>query len=452
MAKNIEINIKNNDTQYEQLYPKSLSGNIYLSNDSELTIIDYVDNHKTDDTFEIGDILLTNRKNISDKWHLCDGSNLVNVPGIENVLNPMPARDIEFQQTSGVFNYYIPIFRMGEDFFTLGNTSSSSQPYLYKFNKISKNFEAVEDGGIGDSYYVEAWKIENPNNFGGNDYIITAIGKTSLMVIRFYNSITGKMSSYYYTYPTVVFCVVVLNDTLYVLSLDENRKNSINVLSVDYNNSSLTLKETNLIEDLAHYKFQPYECRGFVLDEKNILYMVRNSSNGYYSALKFNTENKTNSFLLNALNYDINDGEGTRWYSLQKSENRIYHIKYRYCYNIETNANMGRIDTFVACTLLELGYDNNYYGLYSDDTKIIVYKYIIENDTITSEEIVNFGDKENMYGVFYGEKDNYFIMSKPLSGSYYYLYKAEYPSYLLPNIPSIETNNQTSNYYMKIKL
>ena len=73
MSKNIEINYKNDSSTYETLYPKSLATNITMP-DSNITIDQAIENHRTDDTFEVGDIICTTRPNMSEKWLLCDGA------------------------------------------------------------------------------------------------------------------------------------------------------------------------------------------------------------------------------------------------------------------------------------------------------------------------------------------------------------------------------------------
>ena len=72
MSKNIEINYKNDSSTYETLYPKSIATNITMP-DSNITIDQAIENHRTDDTFEVGDIICTTRPNMSEKWLECKG-------------------------------------------------------------------------------------------------------------------------------------------------------------------------------------------------------------------------------------------------------------------------------------------------------------------------------------------------------------------------------------------
>lgn len=78
MSRNIEINIKqqNGDvTNYETLYPKTVSKNILYSGEDSVTVWDKLNNLTPNTTFEIGDILLTSRENIDTQiWHKCDGT------------------------------------------------------------------------------------------------------------------------------------------------------------------------------------------------------------------------------------------------------------------------------------------------------------------------------------------------------------------------------------------
>ena len=155
MAKNIEINIKNNDTQYEQLYPKSLSSNIYLSNDSDLTIVDYVDNHRTDDTFEVGDILCTTRKNISDKWLLCDGSIVTGYEELGNVLESMSFNEAIWTQTSEyisiIGNYWFTMIN-GEVFCVSNADDRGRGILIQKLNTNSGKFEEKYSTMVTNSF------------------------------------------------------------------------------------------------------------------------------------------------------------------------------------------------------------------------------------------------------------------------------------------------------------
>lgn len=86
MSRNIEINIKTQDestqqTQYEVLYPKNTSKNVVFNPDNgdNVTVYDKLNNITPNNSFELGDILLTSKINIDiEKWKLCDGSELDN--------------------------------------------------------------------------------------------------------------------------------------------------------------------------------------------------------------------------------------------------------------------------------------------------------------------------------------------------------------------------------------
>lgn len=81
MSRNIEINIKqqNGDvTNYETLYPKTVSKNILYNGDDEVTVWDKLNNLTPSTTFEVGDILLTSKTiNLgTNQWLICDGSSV----------------------------------------------------------------------------------------------------------------------------------------------------------------------------------------------------------------------------------------------------------------------------------------------------------------------------------------------------------------------------------------
>lgn len=84
MSRNIEINIKTQDestqeTQYEVLYPKNIAKNVLFNSDGSdnVTVYDKLNNITPNNSFELGDILLTSKNNIdTEKWALCDGSEL----------------------------------------------------------------------------------------------------------------------------------------------------------------------------------------------------------------------------------------------------------------------------------------------------------------------------------------------------------------------------------------
>lgn len=81
MSRNIEINIKqqNGDvTNYETLYPKTVSKNILYSGEDNVTVWDKLNNLTPSTTFEVGDILLTSKTiNLgTNQWLICDGSSV----------------------------------------------------------------------------------------------------------------------------------------------------------------------------------------------------------------------------------------------------------------------------------------------------------------------------------------------------------------------------------------
>lgn len=81
MSRNIEINIKQQNgevTNYETLYPKTVSKNILYSGEDNVTVWDKLNNLTPSTTFEVGDILLTSKTiNLgTNQWLVCDGSSV----------------------------------------------------------------------------------------------------------------------------------------------------------------------------------------------------------------------------------------------------------------------------------------------------------------------------------------------------------------------------------------
>lgn len=81
MSRNIEINIKQQNgevTNYETLYPKTISKNILYSGEDSVTVWDKLNNLTPSTTFEVGDILLTSKTiNLgTNQWLICDGSSV----------------------------------------------------------------------------------------------------------------------------------------------------------------------------------------------------------------------------------------------------------------------------------------------------------------------------------------------------------------------------------------
>lgn len=79
MSRNIEINIKQQNgevTNYETLYPKTVSKNILYSGEDSVTVWDKLNNLTPSTTFEVGDILLTSKTiNLgTNQWLPCDGT------------------------------------------------------------------------------------------------------------------------------------------------------------------------------------------------------------------------------------------------------------------------------------------------------------------------------------------------------------------------------------------
>lgn len=128
MSRNIEINIKQQNgeaTNYETLYPKTVSKNILFSGEDNVTVWDKLNNLTPNDTFELGDILCTSKINVdTEKWHLCDGSklnredyqnlfsitNLKNISGLKDITNTLKPVDLNLQgwwECNGYYFRYI---------------------------------------------------------------------------------------------------------------------------------------------------------------------------------------------------------------------------------------------------------------------------------------------------------------------------------------------------------
>ena len=83
-TKNIEINIKNSTNTYDQLYPKTNSSNIIMSEGENLD--EYI---SSDRQYKVGDTLTTARpsSDFNNEWMVCDGSEVPSGYNINSLLD-----------------------------------------------------------------------------------------------------------------------------------------------------------------------------------------------------------------------------------------------------------------------------------------------------------------------------------------------------------------------------
>lgn len=155
MSRNIEINIKQEsqggESSYEVLYPKTVSKNILYLGEDAVTVWDKLNNLNPDSTFEVGDILLTSKKNINnDVFKLCDGSYIEDVENLNNMVNLSLGANLQNQwqiKDSENNNVYLSIQYLqysNGTYFCIGSTGTESSYNLYYTKNIAQNWIKLE--------------------------------------------------------------------------------------------------------------------------------------------------------------------------------------------------------------------------------------------------------------------------------------------------------------------
>lgn len=192
MSRNIEINIKTQDestqeTQYEVLYPKNIAKNVLFNSDGSdnVTVYDKLSNITPNNSFELGDILLTSKINVDlDKWALCDGSNLLK-SDYEDLYNL--TKNKGFISTSDVTGVYLP-----------SNITLITHINNYYIGKNSDNY---------DLYYIsdnlEINDINNWENMNLIQYITDTYKTTTTESSSYLNiNIFYKLNHYFFMFST----------------------------------------------------------------------------------------------------------------------------------------------------------------------------------------------------------------------------------------------------------
>lgn len=216
MSRNIEINIKqqNGDvTNYETLYPKTVSKNILYSGEDNVTVWDKLNNLTPSTTFEVGDILLTSKIiNLgTNQWLICDGSS------VNTDLYPdLKTQGNNFTVTAGTENNLV----VAEGLYIVGaccglycarpidnDTYTSSLFFCKKENDTSvfSNWKAVE---------VVNFKITNYQGY--NFYNITGGEKIDNKYFFLLNCPYQSSST-----DTIYYYYIVLNENLERLFLSD---------------------------------------------------------------------------------------------------------------------------------------------------------------------------------------------------------------------------------------
>lgn len=442
MAKNIEINIKNNDTQYEQLYPKSLSGNIYLSNDSELTIVDYVDNHRTDDTFEVGDILCTTRKNISDKWLLCDGSSNNN-PNFNGILDDADWGG-NFSATTMTTQIMKQIISCGNDLFGISYSGTNRSLVFYKYDYNINNFSVIgtsiysppDSGDVVMSYNIQSvTKVDGCHIFCG--YAVIQATNTdpkygefwvikpnnTIKMGRTYNSAWGNFVAAGSRY-------IATNTG--ILAVDAVDEYGAYYKRYNYNASSDSF---TYIRNTA-LRFNDVSRQWWTSSGSNGSFAVTAGGNGsangwvYILDINANTVKEITQGRHTTINYIDNN-----YVYITNSSNRAISL----INNSETSY------TKKMANPLFNSVTSKWYGINSSGTSTTLYR---GTTLVNLEESSNTTVTGNTYTYFYKVGNRYIVFGLNTSNALY----INLPSFVLPNLQSVSLNGQKEKYYIKAEL
>lgn len=206
MSRNIEINIKTQDAstqqiQYEVLYPKNTAKNVIFNSDSgdNVTVYDKLNNITPNNSFELGDILLTSKVNVDEnKWALCDGGGL-NTVDYSELLNVIPTskgnKGIELLSLITQFknhnNTYVGVSASTTSYLIALVTKN---PLVNNWTKVSISTSMTKVTGLNyfnDTWWVFAnnyiYKAQNP--FGPWESIYTDLGGSYICDMAYYDGV-----------------------------------------------------------------------------------------------------------------------------------------------------------------------------------------------------------------------------------------------------------------------
>lgn len=201
MSRNIEINIKQQNgevTNYETLYPKTISKNILFSGEDNVTVYDKLNNITPNNSFELGDILLTSKVNVDEnKWALCDGGGL-NTVDYSELSNIIPTS--EEQKNSGHLIYSRYFKRGNGVYVAVGANDAYKLQALVSKNPIAEWTKITIDNSMtavtGLNYFNDTWWIFANNRiykaqdpFGVWETISTDLGGSYICDMAYYDGV-----------------------------------------------------------------------------------------------------------------------------------------------------------------------------------------------------------------------------------------------------------------------
>ena len=175
MSRNIEINIKQQNgevTNYETLYPKTVSKNILYNGDDEVTVWDKLNNLTPSTTFEVGDILYTNKIiNLDNNiWAECNGSLIEDNENLKLYYSfEMSNESIDFSSKFtewGLNRAYVEVRVQNFDDITFINFVEDDEKIVSVFTKDFVNFlvfAEITGNSVGTNYIpiidqIVSWK------------------------------------------------------------------------------------------------------------------------------------------------------------------------------------------------------------------------------------------------------------------------------------------------------
>lgn len=266
MAEKKNFIIENyNGTDYDTLYPETNSGQVLLDStaqtstglasgktlDDALEIVGNLNNF--DNRFEVGDVLTTSRTNLSNKWALCNGDEVIS-KNYQELSNQFTSGLLNYRKNTGNLSIDIASCRLAcrkkngvkECLFTYITTSTSSS-WSGRYNKIGSGEGWVGVPGIDTNhaifsrnniffrggYELMQWCMDDPTNSASwNDMTRTATAKGWVCDIFYKN---GK---YYFLQDDTFFIYDSLDGTPQEINIETvtGRKLSSSNVGIDGDN------------------------------------------------------------------------------------------------------------------------------------------------------------------------------------------------------------------------
>lgn len=249
MAEKKNFIIENyNGTDYDTLYPETNSGQVLLDSDAQtstglesgktlddaLKIVGNLNNF--DNRFEVGDVLTTSRTNLSNKWALCNGDEMIS-ESYQELSNQFTSGLLNYRQNTKNISANIARCRLAcrkrngtkECLFTWLPVNGSS--WSGRYSTLGSDADWVAATGISESYAVFArnnvffrggnhsmeWCTEDPTN-SSSWHTMT---KTAT-VKGYANDIFHKNEKYYF----------LMDDTFFIYSSLDGTPQEINIETV----------------------------------------------------------------------------------------------------------------------------------------------------------------------------------------------------------------------------